>query len=55
MYADCQSTTLAARPGSQASGDGFCFLNYTPGGLEEFLPNDRWPSATIRALEERRS
>jgi hypothetical protein len=51
MYADCQSTTLAARSGFRATGDGFCFLDYTPGGVEEFLPNDRWPNTTIRAFE----
>jgi hypothetical protein len=55
MYVDRQSTAFAARPGSQASGDGFCFLDYTPSGVEELLSSNRWPSATIRAFEERRS
>jgi hypothetical protein len=56
MYADRQPTTLTltARPRFKASGDGFCFLDDTPGSVEEFLPDDRWPSATIRSFEERR-
>jgi hypothetical protein len=37
MHADRQPTTLAARPGSQASSDGFGFLDDTSSGVEEFL------------------
>jgi hypothetical protein len=28
-------------------------LREVSAGVEEFLPNDRWPSATIRAFEKR--